>query len=103
MSARFTAVAICAASLLLLACGAGRPESPPSVTSSTAVSGDAREASAAAPAVVELWRTRCGQCHVRVEPKTRDRAALVPALERHKKRARLSESDVRDLVDYLAR
>jgi hypothetical protein len=103
MSARLTALAICAASLaslLVFACSAPPPETPTSVTSSTTVSGGATEPS---PAAVAIWHTRCNQCHVRVEPKTRDRATLASALERHKKRAHLSETDVRDLVDYLAK
>jgi hypothetical protein len=40
---------------------------------------------------------------VRVEPGTRDRLTLTKALTRHQKRAKLSPSDVRDLVDYLGK
>jgi hypothetical protein len=49
-----------------------------------------------------MWRSRCGQCHERVEPKTRPRATLTAALARHQKRANLSATDVQALVDYLA-
>lgn len=108
MSARGLAVVT---SLLLVACGAARPEAPPTVTSASATttqssSSSPSSASAEAPEpshAAEMWRSRCNQCHVRVEPQTRDRAVLSQALERHKKRARLSETDVRDLVDYLAK
>jgi cytochrome c5 len=103
VSARLIA-AIASASLLLLACGAAPAEGPTGVTSSSssnvAVAPSPHEAS---PVAAELWRARCNQCHVRVEPQTRDRATLTAALERHKKRARLSESDVQGLVDYLAK
>jgi cytochrome c5 len=88
-------------SLMVLACGAAQPEPAAGVaatTSTTSTGSDASEGSIAA-----LYRARCGQCHVRVERGTRTREVLGPAMERHKKRAHLSDSDVRGLVDYLAR
>lgn len=110
MSARLTPLAFGAATLLMVACGGTQPEATTSAASTTASSSadgasagtdDARHPPSAA--VVGLWRARCNQCHVPVQPGTRERAALRPALERHKKRARLSESDVDELVDYLAK
>jgi len=100
MSARSSIVLAAAASLLMFACAAAQPEPSTSMASTTASSGTAGTAS---PPIAELWRARCGQCHVRVEPKTRERAALRPALERHRKRARLNDSDIDELVDYLAK
>ena len=109
MSARSSALAMAsAASILLLACGGAHPDASTSGASGTvattaAGTGEPPLRPHASPAIAELWRARCGQCHVRVEPGTRDRAVLGPALERHKKRARLSESDVGELVDFLAK
>jgi cytochrome c5 len=103
VSARVTA-AVVGTALLLLACGAPAPEPATSVTSSSS-SSVATTPSPHEPSLgaMDIWRTRCNQCHVRVEPQTRDRVTLTAALERHKKRARLSESDVQALVDYLAK
>jgi hypothetical protein len=110
MSARLASLAMGVASLVLLACGATRPEASTGVASTTASSsadgaGSGTDEARHPPssAIVGLWRARCNQCHVPVQPGTRERAALRPALERHKKRARLSESDVDELVDYLAK
>jgi hypothetical protein len=110
MSARLTALMFVLATLTMLACGGTRPEATTSVASTTASSSADGAASGTdearhppSPAVVDLWRARCNQCHVPVQPGTRERAALRPALQRHKKRARLSESDVDELVDYLAK
>lgn len=104
MSARLLAALAASASLLLLACGAARTDAPPSVTSSSSATSTSSPSASSEPShAIELWRARCNQCHVRVEPQTRERAVLTQALERHKKRARLSDTDVRDLVDYLAK
>jgi hypothetical protein len=54
------------------------------------------------PAIAEVWRARCGQCHRRVEPATRTREHLEHALLRHRKRARLSDEEWRALIDFLA-
>lgn len=113
MSARLAALAIGVAALAMLACGGTRPEATTSVASTTASSsvdgagaagtGTDEARHPPSPAIVELWHARCNQCHVPVQPGTRERAALRPALERHKKRARLSASDIDELVDYLAK
>jgi cytochrome c5 len=91
---------------LLSALGCGAPEIARPVAATSAAVGSDGAAGAATPspsgAVAALHRTRCGQCHVRVEPGTRSRAALTEALNRHRKRARLGDDDVRALVDYLA-
>ena len=54
------------------------------------------------PPIASVWRARCGACHVRVEPDTRARAALVAALSRHRTRVRLSEEQWTALTDFLA-
>jgi hypothetical protein len=52
--------------------------------------------------IAEVHRSRCGACHVRVEPGQRTRAELETALHRHRKRVHLDETEWADLVDYLA-
>jgi hypothetical protein len=54
------------------------------------------------PAVAKVWRSRCGSCHVRVEPGTRDRATLETALQRHRTRVKMDETQWPALVDFLA-
>ncbi len=56
-----------------------------------------------APPVAKIWASRCGSCHVRVEPGTRDRATLETALKRHRTRVKMDEAQWGSLVDYLAR
>jgi hypothetical protein len=68
---------------------------------------DAPRASSASdtpePAIASEWRARCGACHVKVEPHSRDRAQLTQALGRHRSRARLKEEQWAALIDFLAR
>lgn len=53
--------------------------------------------------VKQVHRSKCGSCHVRVEPKTRTRAQLEKAFERHRdKRVRLTDEEWRRMIDYLA-
>jgi hypothetical protein len=54
------------------------------------------------PHAAELWGDKCGSCHVPVEPGTRSREALETALRRHRTRAKLTEGDWAELVDFLA-
>jgi hypothetical protein len=49
-----------------------------------------------------VWSSRCGACHVRVQPGTRDRATLETALKRHRTRVRMDETHWAALVDFLA-
>jgi hypothetical protein len=63
------------------------------------------ESSTAAPepnAIARIHRTRCGSCHVRVEPGERTRAQLEAAFPRHRKRVHLTEEQWAEMVDYLA-
>jgi hypothetical protein len=55
------------------------------------------------PAIATEWRARCGACHVKVEPHSRDRSVLTKALARHRSRAKLNEEQWTALVDFLAR
>ena len=77
----------------IAACGGGK---------STA-SGDERVAIQAQPSeIARVHRTRCGACHVRVEPGERSRAELETAFTRHRRRVHLSEAEWGEMVDYLA-
>lgn len=61
---------------------------------------------AAAPSedrVVRVHRSKCGACHVRVEPGARTREELEHAFVRHRSRVRLSEEEWARMVDYLAK
>ena len=70
-------------------------------TAPTGAQGGA-EAAAEARDVRYIHRSRCGNCHVRVEPGTRTRAELDEAFTRHRKRVRLSDQEWAKMVDYLA-
>ncbi len=54
------------------------------------------------PPVAKIWAARCGSCHVRVEPGTRDRGTLETALKRHRVRVKMDEAQWASLVDFLA-
>jgi hypothetical protein len=53
-------------------------------------------------AIARFHKSRCGACHMRVEPGERSRTYLEEALTRHRKRVRASEAEWADLVDYLS-
>ncbi len=55
-----------------------------------------------APPIARVWRSRCGSCHVPVDPGTRTRAALEVAFKEHRKRLKLSEDEWVALTDWLA-
>lgn len=59
-------------------------------------------ATTAAARAAELWSSKCGSCHVPVEPASRSREALETALQRHRRRVRVSDRDWSELVDFLA-
>jgi len=75
------------------ACG-GTASAPASVT---AVGTEGQEAQ-----VASVWRSKCGSCHVPVEPGSRKRDVIETALQRHRKRLRLSDDQWTQLVDFLA-
>jgi len=76
---------------LLLACG-GAPSTRSHATS----------ASSAEPQAASVWRSKCGSCHLPVEPGSHPRDAIETALQRHRKRVRLSDEQWTQLVDFLA-
>ena len=69
----------------------GGPSTRPSASTGGEVAG-----------IAQVHKSRCGQCHRRVEPGTRTRAQLEPALARHHSRVRLNDAQWAALVDYLA-
>ena len=54
------------------------------------------------PQVAGVWRSKCGSCHVPVEPGSHSRSSIETALQRHHKRVRLSDEQWTQLVDFLA-
>ena len=70
--------------------------------------GGSTSASTTAPAsgrtseIAWIHRTRCGNCHVRVETGTRTRAELEDAFTRHRKRVVMRPEQWTEMVDYLA-
>jgi hypothetical protein len=52
--------------------------------------------------IARLHRSRCGACHVRVEPGQRSREVLDAALTRHRKRVSMYEEQWAAMIDYLA-
>lgn len=90
--ARTSLVRWLAASVASLAIGCGATQG----TTSTAANG--------APAPGErIWRSKCGACHVPVQPGTRERAYLETAFKRHRTRVHLSEPEWSSVVDFLAK
>jgi hypothetical protein len=53
-------------------------------------------------AIVAIHRSKCGACHARVEPGTVTRATAESAMMRHRRRAKLTERQWEDMVDYLS-
>jgi hypothetical protein len=68
-----------------------------------ATTASASPAAAAHPPGERLWRSKCGACHVPVEPQSRDRGYLETALARHRVRLRLTEPEWTAVVDFLAK
>jgi hypothetical protein len=80
-----------AACAILVACGGASSSS----THPATVSSDE-------PQAASVWRSKCGSCHVPVEPGSHTRDAIETALQRHHKRVRLSDEQWTQLVDFLA-
>src|SRR5689334_18317173 len=49
-------------------------------------------------AIVAIHRSKCGSCHTRVEPGTLPRATIESALQRHRRRAKLTDREWLDMV-----
>lgn len=75
----------------LVACGGAS-------TPSSAVASHA----SAEPEAASVWRSKCGSCHAPVEPGSHRREEIETALQRHRKRVRLSDDQWARLVDFLA-
>ena len=54
------------------------------------------------PTVEGVWRSKCGSCHVPIDPGTRPREVVEAAVTRHRSRLALSNDQWHALVDFLA-
>lgn len=52
--------------------------------------------------IVAIHRSKCGACHTRVEPGSVSRATAESAMQRHRRRAKLTEREWEQMVDYLS-
>jgi hypothetical protein len=52
--------------------------------------------------IAAIHVSKCGSCHVPVEPGTRSRDELERALDRHQKRLHLTREEWNAMVEYLA-
>ena len=52
--------------------------------------------------VHSIYDSRCGNCHVRVEPGTHTRNQLETAFSRHRKRVKMNDAEWSSMVDFLA-
>jgi hypothetical protein len=59
-------------------------------------------AEAPSEAIIAIHKNKCGSCHTRVEPGSLARATAESAMQRHRRRAKLSEREWEDMVDYLS-
>jgi hypothetical protein len=65
---------------------------------SASLEGDATRAE-----IATLHRRKCGNCHTRVEPGALPRATIEAAMLRHRRRAKLTEEQWAELVEFLSR
>jgi len=95
-------VAACVLVLALTSCTSATPpraaQGPAKPEISDASEGDANHSEIAA-----LHRRKCGNCHTRVEPGALPRAAIEAAMQRHRRRAKLTEEQWAELVEFLSR
>jgi hypothetical protein len=52
--------------------------------------------------IAAIHRSKCGSCHTPVEPGSLQRDDAAAAMQRHRRRARLSERDWADMVEFLS-
>ena len=83
----------CALVSAATACGATAP--------ATGVTAPETAAQADVP-IAAVHTSKCGACHTRPAPGTRERAHLEEAFTRHKKRVHMTDEEWRAMVDYLA-
>jgi hypothetical protein len=49
-----------------------------------------------------IYQSRCGSCHVRVEPGSHTRAELEAAFARHHTRVKMNDAEWSNMIDFLA-
>jgi hypothetical protein len=53
-------------------------------------------------AIVAIHKSKCGSCHTRVEPFSLARTTAESAMQRHRRRTKLTEREWTNMVDYLS-
>src|SRR5438270_8353130 len=53
-------------------------------------------------AIAAIHRSKCGACHTPVEPASLPRGVAESAMQRHRRRAKLTEREWANMVDYLS-
>jgi len=53
--------------------------------------------------IAAVHRRKCGSCHTRVEPGALPRATIEAAMARHRKRAKLTDGQWAELIEFLSR
>ena len=105
-----------AAFLMLVTGGAGCAARAPMATatgSSSGMTSEPRDESSAErrsdldkddgrESIAAIHRRKCGTCHTRVEPGSVSRATAESAMQRHRRRAKLTDRQWADMVDYLS-
>ena len=88
--------------LAVTGCTSGTPPRAAQGPAKPAIS-DAPEGDAIHTEIAALHRRKCGNCHTRVEPGALPRAAIEAAMLRHRRRAKLTEEQWAELVEFLSR
>jgi hypothetical protein len=103
-SRRFGTVAAVVVVALTAGCASHRALAPglPRASGAGIESEQARQWMSEHQHVVAIHRSKCGACHTPVEPGSVPRAEVASALQRHRQRAKLSERDWADMVEYLS-
>lgn len=99
--------------LAIWGCGARTAASEPSRAAETeeragaAIEGSGARADGsdgvATSNIAALHRRKCGNCHTRVEPGSLPRATIEAAMARHRRRAKLTEGQWTELIEFLSR
>jgi hypothetical protein len=53
--------------------------------------------------IAAVHRRKCGNCHTRVEPGSLPRATIEAAMVRHRRRAKLTDGQWAELIEFLSR
>lgn len=56
-----------------------------------------------AASIATVHRRKCGNCHTRVEPGALPRATIEAAMARHRRRAKLTDGQWAELIEFLSR